>query len=494
MQIANIGLAGRGLDMNGKFNSTWSSALAFGGVVIAQSVLAGVAHADVTISAATTKNMNCTGGVCAPTAAKAVLNASDLQSMLASGNVTITTTGSGIEADNIVVSSPFSWSSSNSLALEAYESIAIGRAVSVSGPGGLSLTTNNGGSSGTLSFGLKGNVAFAGLSNALAINGTPYTLVGSVPALAGAVGANPAGNYALASDYDAAGDGTYGTAPVATMLTGTVEGLGNTISGLTIKIAKGKHASPDFGLFAQVGRGGAVSSLKMTGFNIMVESRSKGTSYGAGAMVGLNLGSLFDDHTAGALFTKGGGGGLVGQNVGIIGNSSSDARVSGPAGGGGLVFWNSDGEVTESYATGAVSGGNKAVVGGLAAINASVVYNSYAAGAASGGPSSETGGLNGLEDFVSETSYSTGQVSGGLNSYVGGFAGFNDGVGDQECYWDTTTSGADQGTGNGENAGITGLTTEQLQSSLPAGFDPTIWAESPRINHGLPYLIANPPK
>ena len=41
--------------------------------------------------------------------------------------------------------------------------------------------------------------------------------------------------------------------------------------------------------------------------------------------------------------------------------------------------------------------------------------------------------------------------------------------------------------------GITGLTTAQLQSGLPAGFDPSIWAESPNINGGLPYLITNPP-
>ena len=41
---------------------------------------------------------------------------------------------------------------------------------------------------------------------------------------------------------------------------------------------------------------------------------------------------------------------------------------------------------------------------------------------------------------------------------------------------------------------ITGETTAQLQAALPSGFDPTIWAESPSINGGLPYLIANPPQ
>jgi hypothetical protein len=32
-----------------------------------------------------------------------------------------------------------------------------------------------------------------------------------------------------------------------------------------------------------------------------------------------------------------------------------------------------------------------------------------------------------------------------------------------------------------------------LQSGLPAGFDPAIWAESANMNGGLPYLLANPP-
>jgi hypothetical protein len=58
------------------------------------------------------------------------------------------------------------------------------------------------------------------------------------------------------------------------------------------------------------------------------------------------------------------------------------------------------------------------------------------------------------------------------------------------AYWDTTTSGQKKGAGNKKNdPGITGLTTEQLQSELPAGFDPTIWAEAPNINGGLPYQI-----
>ena len=65
-------------------------------------------------------------------------------------------------------------------------------------------------------------------------------------------------------------------------------------------------------------------------------------------------------------------------------------------------------------------------------------------------------------------------------------------------YWDLDTSGItdpSQGAGNIPNdPGITGLTTQQLQSGLPAGLDPAVWAEDPNINNGLPYLINNPPQ
>ena len=41
--------------------------------------------------------------------------------------------------------------------------------------------------------------------------------------------------------------------------------------------------------------------------------------------------------------------------------------------------------------------------------------------------------------------------------------------------------------------GITGLTTEQFKSGLPAGFSTAIWKEKAKIDGGFPYLIADPP-
>lgn len=94
-------------------------------------------------------------------------------------------------------------------------------------------------------------------------------------------------------------------------------------------------------------------------------------------------------------------------------------------------------------------------------------------------------------------SYSTGEVAG--FSYVGGLIGYDatEGADLSDTYWDTDTSGImnlSQGAGYLANdPGVTGLSSQQLQSGLPTGFDPKIWAENSKINNGFPYLIDNPP-
>jgi hypothetical protein len=128
-------------------------------------------------------------------------------------------------------------------------------------------------------------------------------------------------------------------------------------------------------------------------------------------------------------------------------------------------------------------------------LNKGNVSNSYATGAASGGSGAEVGGLAGETRGSIENSYSTGTATGGSGSFVGGLIGFDNSGGDIEnAYWDTTTSGISnpsRGAGNVANdAGITGFTTAQLQSSLPAGFSTAYWSQSAGVNGGLPYLTS----
>jgi len=469
------------------------------------------ARAEVTISSKPSQNMNCVSGVCTPTAKDAILNANDLTTMLASGNVEVNT-GSGALAkkiEDIVVSDGFSWASSNSLTLDAYRSIVVDKAVSDAGSGAVALTTDDGGSLGTLSFGPKGSLSFLSPSNSLTVNGNVYTLANSVPSLAADIAANPSGFYALSASYDAKQDGAYSASPVATTFAGNFNGLGNSVSHLSIRT---KARSVNLGLFADVGSTGRVSSIRVTSATILASVDSY-----VGIIAGINSGTVFNSTAAGSIKAGSGKiisivGGLVGYNEGVIDETSASVMVN--VGGnssqyltyaGGLNGANI-GTISASYATGgaiASNGIGRADSGGLIGYSNGTVDNCYATGAANIGTSTGAGGLIGFSGYTVTSSYSTG-VPTGSGGAVGGSMGFDVSGSDEEggvvsnVYWDTTTSGItnlSQGAGNIANdPGITGETSVQLQAGLPAGFDPTIWAENPAINNGLPYLIANPPQ
>ncbi|MFL6691150.1 MAG: hypothetical protein ACJ8IR_13350 [Alphaproteobacteria bacterium] len=86
------------------------------------------AHADVVISTDPTQNMTCSGGVCSPTAADAVLNVNALANMLATADTKVTT-GSG--AVNIDVVAALSWSSTSRLTLDANTNLNVQGSVTV---------------------------------------------------------------------------------------------------------------------------------------------------------------------------------------------------------------------------------------------------------------------------------------------------------------------------------------------------------------------------
>ena len=161
-----------------------------------------------------------------------MLNVSQLEGLLASGNVKVTTAGS--KASDIVLSAALSWASVNSLTLDAYQSITVNKGVAVDGTGGLTLTTNDGGTGGVLSFGKNGHIAFLSTANSLTINGLPYTLVGDTATLSSDIAESPSGNFALAGDYNASDSSAF----VATTFSGAFEGLGNAISNFAITSPK----------------------------------------------------------------------------------------------------------------------------------------------------------------------------------------------------------------------------------------------------------------
>jgi hypothetical protein len=461
----------------------------FTALSLSAAMAASEAVADVTISSDATRNMSCSSGVCAPTATKAVLNVGDLENLLASGSVEVTTTGSGVEANNLNVTSPFTWTASSALTFEAYQSINFTARVSDGGAGGVSLVSNIQGDENGLSFLPGGSLSFANSQAALSLNGQEYRLEPTLKSLIDDIAAQPDGDFALANDFDARHERAYSASPISVPFGGLFTGLGNTISRLDIDDESDAYV----GLFANVTESGSLSSLRLE--NVVV--RAAGSQSAAGAMVGLNSGGVINSSSSGKIQGISAGG-LVGANEGVVAQSSSAVSVSGNSFLGGLVGDNFAGaDINDSFATGRVtskSDNEDTYVGGLVGADFGGISNSYATGNTDNPP----GPVGGLVGFINGTgggvvtSYATGAPKGGT---AGGFIGLVENGGPAEiCYWDTTTSKTKRGVGDGNDAGITGLSTQQLQAGLPAGFDPTIWAEDSKINNGLPYLINNPPE
>ncbi|WHQ68594.1 filamentous hemagglutinin N-terminal domain-containing protein [Methylorubrum extorquens] len=492
---------------------------------------------NITISSGTDANQ--TGF--AATGNDSVINAATLQTALRTANVTVTTGGAGsagAQAGDITVAAPLTWGTgtggaNTTLTLSAFRSIVVSANLTVNGDGGLALNTNQGGTGGTLSFGPGASASFVGGgSQTLAIDGQPYILLRTAPQLAAAL-ATPAtagGRFALATDADAAGLPAFNRPINSTPqgidipFTGTFEGLGHTINGLSIDTA-----GPFAGLFG-ITQGATIANINLT--NVSVRGRFAG---GGGSYVGGLVGRATDTTIRGvtvsgnvvnassadavslsstgglagsllgasnvqrsfatAAVTGGNGsstttGGLLGQNTGSVSQSyATGAVTAGRAGSGfndtgGLIGQNNGG-VSQSFATGTVTGGPSSAsgpagdpssgsfTGGLIGFNGvSGVEQVYATGAVNGGDgpasNSYTGGLIGYSSSNFSQGYATGRVTGGSssNSFTGGLVGYSSVATATASFWDTTTTGQPAAAGNvAALPGATGLTTAQFQSA-----------------------------
>jgi hypothetical protein len=439
---------------------------------IAAFVLLGLAAApswaSLTISPTPTENVSCVANVCTPTSSTANLSLHQLQHMLASANVTVK---SGSSAQDIIVAAFLSWNSGVTLTLDAYHSLKISKPLIVTGTGGLTVLSNDGGTGGVFSVGGNGHVTFASLSSPLTINGHAYFLANSVASLSAGIAAHPHGFFALANSYDAKLDGPY--TPIETKFYGTLDGLGNVVSDMIIVGRK----PPNTGFFSFAS--GTIQHVNLVGIKVK-DQGDPIHNRDVGGLVGYmfanpnvpNSGILFEDYVSGSVkgekYSFDGVGGLAGFSNGLVQNCHTKVTVSGiQARVGGLIGLSSA-QGTNSYATGPVNP-NSGSGGGLIGGNGGTVVASYSTGQVSPTDAAIAGGLVG-------TDYTPGGIS--------------------NAYWDTTTSGVtspNQGAGSPANdPGITGLTTTQLQAGLPPGFDPAVWGEDPIINDGLPYLLDNP--
>ena len=207
----------------------------------------------------------------------------------------------------------------------------------------------------------------------------------------------------------------------ATRYNAVFDGDGHTISNLFIN----RSSTNDVGLF---GSSSATSAIR----NVGLESANVTANSYTGALIGSAYGAVDFAYSTGSVTASGS---YVGGLVGYF-----------------------EGQIQRSYSTASVTGSD--YVGGLvgSATSTALIKASYATGAVSGRIG--VGGLVGSSDGDITASYSTGAVTG-TGSNVGGLVGLRDGGTITNSYWDVTTSTQAD---DGDAATGEGKTTSDLQS------------------------------
>ena len=433
------------------------------------------AYFDVTIGTTDTAGA-WAGNVWTPSGTGSTVSASTIQSNLAVGPVTIgtgTAVDGGTEAGNITVSSALSWDA-NTLTLTAADTININAVMSAGGTAGLVFNTgylyyvdmfgvpkyfgiNIGDHYGNVKMGMggggfAGRVDFTGSGNTMTINDVTATIITTLGAAGSTTGTDLQGLklgrfYVLGADIDASAtagwNGGAGFDPVMGGLLswpGLLDGLGHTISGLTIK----RPGEDRVGLFGG-SRGAAVRNLGMVNVDIVGRNHT-------GGLIGEPDGTVISDvfvtgSVTGAQYV----GGLIGHNLSFftspspirIGNSAFSGTVSGTLGVGGLAGAISpDSLIHTSFATGSVNlsaGGYHAggLVGTIAPgdtlSNEIYIRDSYFSGSLTlppepitwpelGGVYGRHGGLAGV--VVISNTYATGTMDGrggGITALLSGY-------------------------------------------------------------------------
>ena len=223
---------------------------------------------------------------------------SDLNStnttILSSNGVSPVTGGGG--GGNINVNDIVSWSANTTLTLTAANNVNVNANMTATGnTAGLVINPNttNGSqtASGTGAFNLAmGNsITLSGLNPSLSIGGNAYTVINSLGAPGSTTGTdlqgingNLSGYYALGSNIDATAtsswNGGAGFAPIGNSIpyfTGSFNGLGHTISNLTIN----RPSTGDVGLFAATNVGAVIQNVGLVGGSVS-------GGYATGGLVG----------------------------------------------------------------------------------------------------------------------------------------------------------------------------------------------------------------
>ncbi|WP_175839937.1 GLUG motif-containing protein [Burkholderia contaminans] len=276
-------------------------------------------------------------------------------------------------------------------------------------------------------------VTLSGDNASFRSNGEDYKVLHTLADLRN-VDANLGGRYVIGNTIDGAnanfrsigGSGTF---------TGVFDGLGNTISRLSIT-----NTGTNVGLFGQ--STGYLANLTLD--SLTVDGTSAAGARFVGGLVGDNLSGRITNVAAKNMSVAYNGkevvmmGGLVGRNLGTIDRANFSGRVAGTGNTlsvGGLVGANA-GTIADSTASGDVTLSGRTVfpfdgpyspelqsAGGLVGMNDGLIVRSSSRGRVSGRENTSTGGFVGVNFGTIRDASANATVTAGKGSYVGGFAG-----------------------------------------------------------------------
>ncbi|WP_175884041.1 GLUG motif-containing protein [Burkholderia sp. BCC0044] len=357
---------------------------------------------------------------------------------------------------DLTVSGPVAWSSDNALKLAAKQgSVNLQQSLSATGAkaslivdaangirvnDAVKLTGRNAhlelnATNGHTFAGDKAVVTLSGENASYSANGDAYQVLHTLADLRN-VDANLKGRYVLGNGIDGAKT-VFQSIGGGLSFTGVFDGLGNTISQLTV--ANVAHTA--VGLFGvNVGR---IANLGLSDIRVPVSSGKYGVPTSAGALVGMNIGTISNVTARNVIVNVKGQanvGGLVGANYG---GTIEQAKVSGRVEGdrnvlsiGGLVGENRTrldnpqivATIRDSRADVVVSAMHDGAAGGLVGVNTGRIERSSSAGnVAATGNASIAGGLVGINDdngVIDDSSSST-SVMARQNAVAGGLVGIN---------------------------------------------------------------------
>jgi len=332
---------------------------------------------------------------------------------------------------------------------------------------------------------------------------------------------NLAGNYCLANDIDASEKPNF--APIGNdgaPFTGRLNGNGHVIRDLRVNSGQQR-----VGLFG-VTRAAVISNLTLQNINVTgtAANSSVGGLAGFASADAPDSTTIANVHVSGKVKCLASGcdaGGIFGNfgsftGTKLLRNCSSSATVVGVRFVGGIAGSTLHVTIRRTYATGPVrcTGLNCMAAGLVGRLSSSTVTGTFATGAveAADGGDSRAGGLIGYVEAASNIarSHASGPVKGDATGMAAGLIGQHngesadqvysvgpvssagatvgglianafDGASITNAYWDTSTSG--QATSDGG----AGLTTAQLRTALPSGFDGN-WGNTPNLSY--PFLTA----